>query len=367
MDEDIKRITIVGPLPPPAGGMAIQTKKLAQLLTDEKLFVDIVQVNSHYKPAWVKDIPILRAFFRLFFYMIALNRSLKKCDLVHIMANSGWSWHLFVAPAIIIASYYKKPIIVNYRGGNARKFFNKSWFWVNLTLKKVQKITVPSSYLQGVFSDFGKEALIVPNVLDEHLFNTQNRPTDEQSPHIIITRNLEEIYDINTAIKSFAIVQKKFTKARLSIAGTGTEKKRLIALISELDISEYVTFTGQMSPQNIASLYKSADVMLNSSTVDNSPNSIIESLACGTPVVTTNVGGIPNLVTHDVDALMVNVNDSDKMAEYTLLLLNNDEKRQALISNGIHNITKFHWVNVWTILKPCYESVMKNNMSVGEL
>ena len=56
---------------------------------------------------------------------------IKSADVVHIMANSGWSWHLFAAPAIMIARLYNRPVVINYRGGYAQDFFDKSWFWVH--------------------------------------------------------------------------------------------------------------------------------------------------------------------------------------------------------------------------------------------
>ena len=59
------RIAIVGPLAPPSGGMANQTCQLARLLRQEGIYVEVVQVNMPYWPAWAGRIPILRAPFRL--------------------------------------------------------------------------------------------------------------------------------------------------------------------------------------------------------------------------------------------------------------------------------------------------------------
>ena len=361
---DYQKVTIVGPLPPPSGGMANQTKKLAEFLQSEGKKVQVVQVNATYKPAFIGKIPIVRAFFRLLTYKITLLKQLRHTDLVHIMANSGWSWHLFATPAILIARLYNKPVILNYRGGHAREFFDKSWPWINFSLKRVQVIVVPSPFLEQVFADFGKQAIIVPNVLDRTLFTPKVEVNETGRPHLIVTRNLEAIYDVESAIKSFSIVQKKFPAAQLSVAGTGPEREKLERLVENLNIVKNVTFTGRLEPEEMAKLYQKADLMLNTSIIDNTPNSIIESLACATPVVSTNVGGIPKLVTHEHDAYLVNAKDFEKMAEYSIAILENEKERLILINNGLSTISMFYWANVWQKLDGCYlEALTKNKSS----
>ena len=73
MANQCKHIAIVGPLPPPAGGMANQTKQLASFLRSEGLEVSVVQVNPAYRPAWVGKLPIFRAAVR-----VAIPEHLKK-------------------------------------------------------------------------------------------------------------------------------------------------------------------------------------------------------------------------------------------------------------------------------------------------
>lgn len=83
------RIALVGPLPPPAGGMAMQTRQLSELLAAAGAAVSIVQTNAPYRPAAIAGVPGLRALFRLLPYLAALWRQCGRADVVHLMANSG--------------------------------------------------------------------------------------------------------------------------------------------------------------------------------------------------------------------------------------------------------------------------------------
>ena len=79
---DIRNVTIVGPLPPPAGGMANQTRKLAEFLRAEGCKVNVIQVNPAYVPAFIGKVPVVRAGFRLLQYVFSLFKGLRDTDVV---------------------------------------------------------------------------------------------------------------------------------------------------------------------------------------------------------------------------------------------------------------------------------------------
>ena len=85
------RIGLVGPLPPPNGGMAMQTLQLERLLGEEGVTVELLQTNAPYKPAFIGTIRGLRAVFRLLPYLWRVWRLAGRVDVIHLMANSGWS------------------------------------------------------------------------------------------------------------------------------------------------------------------------------------------------------------------------------------------------------------------------------------
>ena len=341
-------LCLVGPIPPPAGGMANQTRQLKQLLEQDGVKVTMVAVNAPYRPAIIGKIPGLRAVFRLIPYLVSLYRSIGKAQVVHVMANSGWSWHLFAAPAIAIAKLRKTPVIINYRGGHAETFFAKSWRSVHFTLRHASAVLVPSTFLQDVFARYQQSSAIVPNILNHKVFYPATTPramSDKSiaAPHCIVTRNLEGIYDIASAINAFHLLWQQLPQAKLTIAGTGPLLAQLQQQVEKLRLTDAVTFAGRLSAEQMAQLYRSADIMLNSSLVDNSPNSVIEAMACAVPVVSTSVGGIPKLVTHGKDALLTPAGDVRQMCDYMLQILEQPQLRQQLVDNALQNSQRFHW------------------------
>ncbi len=335
----------MGPVPPPNGGMAMQTQQLARLLSSEGVTVELLPTNAPYHPASVARIPVLRALFRLIPYLFALWRLAGRSDLIHLMANSGWSWQLHSAPALWLAWLRGTPVVVNYRGGEAQDYFQRSIRRVRPSLQKAAAIVVPSAYLQAVFQRFGENTRVIPNIIDRELFHPRASETSDIFT-LVITRNLETIYGIDTAIHAFARVYAGNPSLRLRIAGSGPEESALRALTRQLDVTDVVTFEGRLDRQEIVALYAGSDAMLNPSTVDNMPNSVLEALACGLPVISTNVGGVPFIVSHGQTALLVPPGDAAAMADAIGELASDNALRSTLSNNGLAQIEQYTWPNV---------------------
>lgn len=337
------RLALVGPLPPPSGGMANQCRQLARLLGEEGVPVEVVQVNAPYRPAWAAKLKGVRALFRLIPYKLALWRAIGRNDVMHVMANSDWSWYLFATPAILMARVRGMPVVVNYRGGGAERFFANASSLALRTLRLADVLVVPSGFLEAVFRQFGCQARIIPNIIDLSRFSPKVGAEEMAAPHVIVTRNLEPVYDIATAIRAFAQVHQQLPQSRMTIAGSGPLLASLQQLASDLGVRDSVQFAGRIDNDQMAALYQSADLMLNPSQVDNMPISILEAFASGVAVVSTNVGGVPYIAEHERSALLVNAGDAEAMAKAMLRLLCDTPLRQSLCSHGIDEAKRYAW------------------------
>lgn len=350
-------VGLVGPVAPPAGGMAMQTQQLSELLATSGARVTVVPTNPPYWPGAVEKWRGVRAVFRLCQFVASIWRACPACDVVHVMANSGWSWHLMAAPAVWIAWLRGVPVIVNYRGGEAESFLHRSALLIRFTLKRTSGLMVPSRFLERIFAVHHISAKIIPNIIDTVRFHPADA-AEKALLQIIVARNLELVYDNATALRAFKRVLAFYPNARLILAGAGPEENRLKALSNELGLVDQVHFAGRVSREAMAHLLRASTVALNPSMVDNMPNSLLEALASGVPVVSTKVGGVPFMVVDGETALLVPPRDPEAMAAAILRLLDQSELYVKLVDAGLREANKYTWLQVEPRLGAFYESAI---------
>lgn len=351
------RVALVGPLAPPAGGMAGQTRQLGELLGNAGAKVFTVRTNAPYSPSWVGGLRGVRALFRLAAYLAALWRAAGQAQLFHVMANSGWAWHLFAAPAIWVARMRRVPVLVNYRGGEAASFLARHGGLVRWSMRRAAVLAVPSGFLESVFDQHAMPAVLLPNIVDLERFHPRAGGRGSGA-HIVVTRNLEPIYDNASALNAFALVVKQVPQARLTIAGSGPLAGDLGFLAAALGLAHRVHFAGRLDRDDVAKLLREADVCLNPSLADNMPNSVLEALASGLPVVSTSVGGVPHIVRHEHTALLVPAGQPAAMADAVLRLLRDEPFWLRMSAAGLQEVQRYSWKCVAPVLRRHYAIAM---------
>lgn len=346
-----KEIALIGPKPPPNGGMALQALQLKLLLEQEGYHITYVSTNESLSFSWISNTQYIRAIVRFFFYCFSLMKVPKNCNVWHIFSNSGLSWFLFSLPAICIGRLRGNYIVVNYRGGGADKFLEKWHPLVKFNLKWANSLVVPSVYLKEIFKKYGILSKIVPNIIDDKKFNASERKvkkTLQSHTDIVlsITRNLEAIYGIDVALHAFKIAREVIPQLKLFIAGEGIDEGKLKDLADALGVKDSIQFLGRLSQPDIIKLYQKTDILINPSFIDNMPNSLLEAMACRVPIITTNAGGIPYLVEHLKTAWMVPISDQAQLSEAIIEVVRNDQLRQALSNNAYQQSQYYFWPQV---------------------
>lgn len=343
----------MSPLPPPYGGMAVQAEKLSELLEKEGYEVLKIKTNvqlSGYLNVFER-IPFIRAGVRSLIFLYRLNSILKKVEIIYFLTSFFNFFFWVTYPALMLVQIRKKQVILSARGGGAQQFFRRYHFFVKPIFKRLHAITVPSGFLKAAFKEeMDMDTILVPNIADLDLFPFVRRKTFK--PKIIVTRSLEAIYDVGTAVRAFHVVKNELPDATLGIVGDGSLKQSLINLVAELGLNSSVIFYGEVNHEQIPKIYNQHDLFLNSSRVDNLPGSILEAFASGLPVVSTNAGGIPYMVVHKESGLLSEIGDYDALAANLIKILKNPEYGRALAMKGYLEIQKYTWSNIKSIIMP---------------
>jgi len=356
MSKNNKNICIVSPFPPPYGGMAIQAQKLVSLLRESSFKVIVIKTNADLPNSinLLSKIKGLRTILRLFIFLINLHKALPQVEVVYFLTGFFNFFFWVTYPALILIILHKKKVILSAHGGEARLFFQKYGLLVKPILKRVDAISVPSGFLKEAFKEvLGLEAVIVPNIADFNQFKFRRRKPVQ--PKLLVTRSLEEIYNVGCVIRAFKKVHDYFPESSLGIVGDGSQRATLEKLVAGLKLTDHVTFHGKIEHSKIQDYYDQYDIYINASNVDNLPGVIIEAFASGLPVVSTKAGGIPYMVEEGVTGLLVDIGDSEALGEKVIGLIKEPELALMLANNAKIECQKYSWENVKTVLIPLLE------------
>lgn len=361
MKKKIETICIVSPFPPPFGGMAIQAEKSELYLKGEGFNVIRVKTNADLpdKLRWIALIPCFRTLVNMVLFLYDLHKAIQKSEVVYFLTGFYNYFFWITYPALILIKLYDKKVILCAKGGKAGDFFKQYGFLLKPILEQADAITTPSGFLKDVFKDaFGIDPIIVPDITDIHQFHFYKRASFQ--PKLLVTRSLEEIYDVGTVIRAFRIVRDSFPQAQLGIVGGGSLMAELESLVSSLELKDSVTFYGEVSHKHIQELYSKYDISINASRVDNLPGSILEAFASGLPVVSTDAGGIPYMVEDGVTGLLVNVGDYKELAQKAIRIITQPELGRKLAGAGAQYCKMYGWEHVRTVLMSLLDSVIQS-------
>jgi phenylacetate-CoA ligase len=333
--------------------MAVQAEALLSGLRSEGIRVFAIRTNNTGSgiAGKLETVRIVRTLVRLLTFLARLVWSLPRIEILHVNACSGLSFFLFAAPSILLGRLFSRKVILHYHGGAAREFLQKTALISLWLIRRATAVVVPSEYLLQVFEAWGIRAEVVPNICDLRRFRGRTRPAN---PVFVVARSLEPVYSIETALRAFTIVRQRHDNAELVIAGDGSQARHLRQIAGDLGISECVHFLGFVENSRIPAVLSNASAFLNTSLVDNQPVSIIEAFAAGIPVISSNVGGVPNLVTHGVSGLLFEPGDVDRLSEHMLFIAECPDRADTLAIRAKAITQQFSWPAVFQRLRGVY-------------
>ena len=210
----------------------------------------------------------------------------------------------------------------------------------------------PSEYLKFHFEKFGiANVICIPNSINLSDYTFKER--QNFAPNILWVRAFAAIYNPKMAVDVLHLLQEKYPEATLTMVGPDKDGSLETTKNYANQLNLNVTFTGKLSKNEWTDLAKNHDVFINTTHFDNTPVSVLEAMALGLPVVSTNVGGLPFLISHKKNGYLVNDMNVEEMAEQIEKIINFPTQTTEIIANAKNRISKMDWrvvENQWSSL-----------------
>ena len=249
-------------------------------------------------------------------------------------------WYAFVCSQL--ARFFNIRYIPILHGGDLPNRLKKNPKLCRMVFANAYKNVAPSGYLKQAFEKDGYLNVIhIPNSIA--IKNYEFKPRKELSPRLLWVRAFATIYNPKMAVDVLCQLQKTYSNATLTMVGPDKDGSLITtkAFADQLDVK--VNFTGKLSNEDWCKLASDNDIFINTTHFDNTPVSVMEAMALGLPVVTTNVGGIPYLVSNNENAILVNDSDVVQMTTAILDLISNKEQSFIMSQNGRRLIEQMDW------------------------
>jgi glycosyltransferase involved in cell wall biosynthesis len=277
--------------------------------------------------------------------------------------------------AVLLARWFNRPVVITARGSdiNRDRHFRSIRRLLRFTLRRANKVIAVSHALKEAITALDvptEKIVVIPNGVDTDTFRPHPRDIAKSrlglaSKEVVLSvGNLNENKGGEILIKAAKrlVAQLGRTNLLVVLVGDGPCQRKFGRLISSLHLDAHVRLAGAVPHHELPAWYSAADVVCLPSGQEGLPNVLLESLACGTPVVATAVGGIPEVISSDRVGLLVSRNERS-LAEALLSALSRTWDRSALVQH----VSKWTWDSTARSLEQLLGAVHNNGRGIVQM
>jgi len=237
---------------------------------------------------------------------------------------------------------------------------------VRFSIEKSDGVTAVSRFLkEKTITNYSCETdiRVIPNFVDTEIFkNTDNgefrksiAPGGEKI--LVHTSNFRPVKRVTDTIRIFQKVQEEIP-SKLILVGDGPDRSECERLTRQLNLGDKVKFLGKQD--GLVEILASSDLFLIPSQSESFGLAALEAMACGLPVISSSVGGLPELVRHNETGFIAEIGDVDRMAKYTIDLLTNKKKYNLFSENSrLRAVNKFDKSKVVPLYEDYYKQILE--------
>lgn len=352
---------MLGPDPKSHGGMQSVVNAYFQSPLFASCEVRFIATVTQ-KPVPAKILTAVAAVVKVLFYL-----SWWRVNVVHIHSASRVSFYR-KSVFVLIASWFRKPIVFHLHGAAFKEFYGTEtgkfgrWFIRNTVKRATRIVALSESWKQYLIRELQLPPVSIevihnpiPHIVNGHARSATKSPAVLFMGRIGIRKGAYDLADAS------AIVHSELPEVRFRICGDG-EVEKLREYIDHLGMSGNVELPGWVSDKNM--YYGGADIYVLPSYAEGLPMSVIEAMAHGLPVVTTRVGGLPDIVEDGVNGFLIEPGDVQRLAHYIVELARDPGLRLEMgTKNRILAMESFGRERIADRVLQLYESLMRQRIS----
>ena len=261
--------------------------------------------------------------------------------IVDVFSGAAFLWAEAVCAVL---RRLRKPHVVVLRGGGLPGFARSREGRIRRVLGGAAAAVAPSRYLQEAMKVYRPDIALIPNALELDAYPFRLR--EAARPRLVWLRTFHRLYDPVVAVDVVSLLAREFPDVSRLMVGRDKGDGSLQAAREQalrLGVDERVSFSDGVPKAAVPQWLSRGDIYLNTPAVDNTPVTVMEAMACGLAVVSTDVGGIPYLLDADENALLVPSHDPDAMAEAVARILREPGLARRLSRNARAKAEGFDW------------------------
>lgn len=272
-------------------------------------------------------------FIDMLYTVLRFARHENSVVVIDVFSSKAFYFAFFVAS---FCRFIKVKIILALHGGDLPSRYKRSPRLSDRLFNTAELIIAPSKYLKReTESFFPVQVEIFENPLQIEMYPyLPERNFD--IPKIIWIRSFHVIYNPQLAIHVIKRTKQYFPGAKLCMVGPDKDGSlhHCKALVKELGLEDTVEFTGFLNKAALVEKSKDCNIFINTTNFDNTPVSVVEAMALGLPVITTNVGGIPDLIDHEINGLVIEPRNEQAFYDSIKRVMEDVMLRNKIIING---------------------------------
>jgi N-acetyl-alpha-D-glucosaminyl L-malate synthase BshA len=365
---------------PTFGGSGVVATELGKALADrghqvhfvtynQPARLDLFSENLFYHEVSVSNYPL----FDFPPYELALASRLvdvvrfEKLDILHVHYAIPHASAAFMAKQILMTYGIFIPVVTTLHGTDITLVGKDRTFKpvVTFSINKSDGVTAVSEHLRNdtyKFFEIENDIRVIPNFIDLNRFNLKAKdhfkkaiaPFGEKI--IVHTSNFRKVKRTHDVVKIFAKIVKKIP-AKLLMVGDGGERSYCEQLCRDLEVWNDVRFLGKQDA--VEEILSVSDLFLMPSESESFGLAALEAMACKVPVISSNVGGLPELNIDGETGFLRDVGDVDGMAERAIYILEDEERLKTFKENALARAKIFDLANILPVYENYYLEVLE--------